>query len=90
MHGFLMIPTALIPQWTKDNVPNYSLGLFSNDNSMMMIDDAHPVSTYQKWLGPNFHMYDQFRAMCQVVTAEEFKAMRADPLSVWYAPPEVD
>lgn len=90
MHGFLMVPTALIPQWTKDNVPNYSLGLFSNDNSLMLIDDAHPVNTYQKWLGPNFHMLETIMAASVSVTAEQFQAMCVDPLSVWYAPPEVD
>lgn len=87
-HSFLVVPTALIPEWTKQNVPFYDLAVFSNDGRFLLMDDAHPVTTYQKWLGPNFHLFDSLLAASEVVTAEQFKAMRDDPASVWYAEPE--
>lgn len=89
-HGFLILPVAVIPEWTKQNVPTYPLGSFSNDGAEMLIDDAHPISTYQKWLGPNFHLLDSIMAASVKVTGDELKAMRADPQSAWYAAPEVD
>lgn len=84
MHKFIVIPTAVIPQWTKDNVPTYSLGCFSNDGGLMLIDDAHTIDTYQKWLGPNFNLLDSIMAASQKVTAEELASLRSDPQSVWY------
>lgn len=89
-HSFLVVPTALLPDWTKQNVPFYDLAVFSNDGQFVLMDNAHPVSTYQKWLGPNFHLFDSIMAASTVVTTDEIKAMRTDPGSAWYAPPEVD
>lgn len=37
-HTFLSLDMNLIPQATKDNVPTFYSGLFSNDNSRMLID----------------------------------------------------
>jgi hypothetical protein len=90
MHNYLIVPTSIIPEYSKNNVPFYDMGRFSNDGTYLLMDDAHPLTTMQKWLGPNFAMYDEFRAMCQSVTAEEFAAMQNDSSSVWYAPPEND
>lgn len=88
MHDFLIVPTALIPEWTKQNVPFYSFAPTSNDGLFILMDDAHPISTYQKWLGPNFDQYESIMAACARVTADEFKAMRANLQSAWYAAPE--
>lgn len=90
MHDFLIVPTTLIPEWSKQNTPFYNLAPFSNDGLFILMDDAHPISTYQKWLGPNFDQYEAIMAASVRVTAEEFKAMRDDQQSAWYAAPEVD
>ena len=84
MHNYLIVPTSIIPEYSKKNVPFYDMGRFSNDGAYLLMDDAHPIATMQKWLGPNFAMYDEFRAMCQSVTAEEVKEMSQDPNSIWY------
>lgn len=83
-HSFLVVPTALLPDWTKQNVPFYDLAVFSNDGQFVLMDNAHPVSTYQKWLGPNFHLFDSIMEASVVLTAEEIRALRAEPGSVWY------
>ena len=37
-HTFLSLDMDLIPQSTKDNVPTFWQGLFSNDQSRILID----------------------------------------------------
>lgn len=84
MHTYLAIPVSVIPQWTKDNIPTYPLGYFSNDNAYMLIDNAHPVVTYQKWLGPNFDQLGNIISSSTIYTHEQMQELRADPLSIWY------
>ena len=83
MHGFLIIPTSIIPEWTKKNVPTYHMGRFSNDGAFMLIDDAHPEATYRKWLGPNIGALDGILAAAVSVTAEDFKALEASQPGLW-------
>jgi hypothetical protein len=54
---FLALRTDLIPQPTKDYVPNYADGYFSNDGSRYLFpyynaggDLLHPQSTFDNWL----------------------------------------
>lgn len=84
MHNFLMIPVSVIPQWTKDNVPTYSAGMFSNDGQFMLIDDAHPETTYLRWLGPNADQLPAVLAASTSITVLEIKQMSADPQSIWF------
>jgi len=85
MHGFLIIPTSVIPEWTKQNVPTYRMGRFSNSGAYMLIDDAHPAATYAKWLGPNADQLPDILAAATSVSAAGFAALLADPSSDWYA-----
>lgn len=87
-HGYLIIKTEWVPDWTKQNVPTYSLARFNKDGSKILLDNAHPVSTFLKWLGqcddPDGTL--QFMLMnSEHVTPEQFYAMQTDPLSEWYA-----
>jgi hypothetical protein len=85
MHGFLIIPTSIIPEWTKKNVPTYHLGRFSNDGAFMLIDDAHPATTYAKWLGPNIAELDTIMDASSPVTAEQINILSLDPSSIWFS-----
>ena len=85
MHNFLILPVSAVPEWTKQNVPTYPLARFSNDGKFMLLDDAHPETTYRKWLGPNAEQLSAVMSEAVSVTAEEFKALSADPLSVWHS-----
>lgn len=85
MKTYLAIPVAVIPDWTKKNVPTYPLGLFSNDGAYMLIDNAHPVSTYERWLGPNIALLDSIIAASTVYSHEEINALKLDQNSIWYA-----
>lgn len=84
MKTYLAIPVEIIPDWTKQNVPTYSLGRFSNDGAYMLIDNAHPISTYEKWLGPNIGLLDSIIAASYSLAQEEFAALALDPQSIWY------
>ena len=81
---FLAIPTDHIPQWTKYNVPTYALGYFSNDGSYLLIDDAHPVSTYEKWLGPNKDILQELLSKSIRYSKEEIEVLLMDSTSIWY------
>ena len=85
MHSFLILPVAAVPEWTKQNVPTYPQSRFSNDGQFMILDDAHPESTYMKWLGPNTAQLGAVMAATVSVTAEEIKKMARDPLSIWFS-----
>lgn len=84
MHTYLAIPVSVIPQWTKDNIPTYPYGYFSNNNSYMLIDNAHPESTYFKWLGPNANLLPDILNASIVYSQEEINQLKEDPLSIWY------
>lgn len=90
MHNFLILPVSAVPEWTKQNVPTYPLARFSNDGQFMLLDDAHPETTYRKWLGPNADQLSAVMSAAVRVTAEEFKIMMVNQQSPWHAAPEVE
>jgi hypothetical protein len=87
----------LIPQTTKDNVPTFHQGLFSNDNSRMLIDGrndngemVHPQATLSAWLqwSPNpQEIQNALLAEAPEYTAAEFNALKSDVNSIWYVEP---
>lgn len=83
MHDFLILPVSAVPEWTKQNVPTYPLARFSNDGQFILLDDAHPESTYQKWLGPNADQLGAVMSTAVRVTAEEFRAMEVSQPGLW-------
>lgn len=85
MHDFLILPVSAVPEWTKQNVATYPLARFSNDGQFMLLDDAHPETTYRKWLGPNADQLDAVMSAATSVTNEEFKALEGDSESIWYS-----
>lgn len=94
-HTFLALDMALIPQSTKDYVPTFWLGLFSNDNSRMLIDGyndkrelVHPQKTLNAWLQWSDNATDiqvLLFTTATEYTSKEFKALRSDKSSIWYA-----
>lgn len=94
MHTFLSLDTDLIPQSTKDNVPSYLTGCFSNDGSRLLIDGynesgemAHLQSTFDSWLQWSDNPKEVQKILLAVAieyTLAELNAERVDPLSIWY------
>lgn len=92
-HSYLIIKTEWVPEWTKQNVPTYPLARFNNDGTEIIIDDAHPTSTFLKWLGHaddaestlNFMLENSIK-----VGKEEFLYMQKDPLSSWHVQEDVE
>ena len=93
-HTFLSIDMNLIPQSTKDNVPTFYSGLFSNDNSRMLIDGrnesgemVHPISTLLKWTqwsdNPQ-QVIDALIADSIEYTSDEFFALKDNINSIWH------
>ncbi len=99
-HTFLALDMDLIPQSTKDNVPTFWLGLFSNDNSRMLIDGrnaqgylVHPQETLNAWLQWESDPQATLNAILSSAieyTKKEFKIKTLDLDSIWYAESEVD
>lgn len=87
---------SLIPQSTKDNVPTFWKGLFSNDGSRMLIDGrngkgelVHPqavLSAWLQWSDNPAEAQDLLISNAIEYTYSEFKAIQQDPLSIWYQP----
>lgn len=86
-HSFLAIPVSIIPDWTKQNVPTYSMGYFSNDGSLMLIDNAHTEGTYKRWLGPNFNQLPNIIANSTELSYEQLLQLQNDNNSIWYIEP---
>ncbi len=84
MKTYLAIPVSIIPEWTKQNVPTYPLGRFSNDGQYMLIDNAHPLGTYERWLGPNIGLLDSIIAASTLLTHDEVVSLSADSGSIWH------
>ena len=84
MHSFLILPVAVVPEWTKVNVKTYPLSRFSKDGAYMLIDNAHPQSTYTKWLGPHASELEGILKAATPITIEEFSLLTRDPSSIWY------
>ena len=92
-HTFLALDTDLIPQETKDNVPSYPAGYFSNEGSRLLIDGynedgelVHPQSTFDAWLqwsdNPQ-EIQESILSSATEYTKEEFKAEKIKPGSIW-------
>ena len=93
-HTFLALDMSLIPQSTKDNVPTFWGGLFSNDNSLMLIDGynkngvlVHPQSVLNAWLQwepePQQTQDDLISSAIEY-TSQEVLDMKNDVNSIWY------
>ncbi len=97
-HTFLALDMNLIPQWTKDNVPTFWKGRFSNDNSRMLIDGykengelVHPQFVLDAWLGGVSNKEEvQAQLIGEAIeyTKEEIASETNDPISSWYIKPE--
>lgn len=100
MHNFLAINVNWIPTATKANIPTYHLGSFSNDDKFLLIDDAHPRSTFESWLQwgvegtstpaiSTDELIDYIIENAVRYTKAEIIAGRQEPQSIWYvSPPE--
>tara|TARA_R110001632_G_scaffold84188_2_gene185858 strand:- start:184 stop:492 length:309 start_codon:yes stop_codon:yes gene_type:complete len=97
-HTFLSLDMNLIPQTTKDNVPTFYSGLFSNDNSRMLIDGrndkgelVHPMSVLLKWTqwseNPN-GVVQSLLGDALEYTVVEFNTLKNDVDSIWYTDTE--
>lgn len=93
-HAFLALDMSLIPQSTKDNVPTFWNGLFSNDGARMLIDGyndkgvlVHPQNTLDAWLqwveNP-LETQEQLISTAIEYTAQEIKLEKQDINSIWY------
>jgi len=93
-HTFLSLDMNLIPQSTKDNVPTFWQGLFSNDNSRMLIDGrnkdgdlVHPTQVLQAWLqwsdNPD-ELIQQIIDNSIEYTKEQILLDKLDVNSIWY------
>ena len=98
MHTFLALDMNTIPQATKDNVPTFWCGLFSNDKSRMLIDGyneqrqlVHPQSTmsaWLKWSGNPLEIQEALLSEAQELTIGQLKLEQQDINSIWYVEPE--
>ncbi len=93
-HTFLSLDMELIPQTTKDNVPTFWNGMFSSDNSRMLIDGkndkgemVHPLSTLRAWTrwsnSPDEVILSLIDSAIEY-TIEEIRAEQQDINSIWY------
>jgi uncharacterized protein YhdP len=99
-HTFLALDMNLIPQSTKDNVPTFWMGLFSNDQSRMLIDGyneqgvlVHPQATLDAWLQWSDNPQEiQYNLLAEAIeyTSSEFTALKNDINSIWYFDAEVE
>lgn len=97
-HTFLSLDMLLIPQSTKDNVPTFWNGMFSNDNSRMLIDGrnpegvmVHPMTTLRAWAQWSASPDDVIQSLLDSAieyTTAEIQAEQQDVNSIWYVEPE--
>jgi len=93
-HTFLSLDMDLIPQSTKDNVPTFWQGLFSNDNSRMLIDGnnetgelVHTDSSLYAWLQWSDNKEEIVISIISSsieYTAVEYLLKKNDVNSIWY------
>ena len=93
-HTFLSIDMNLIPQATKDSVPNFWKGLFSNDKSRMIIDGKNihgelvhtqkTLSAWLQWSGNPQELTTQLLSTAIEYTRKELELERANVNSIWY------
>lgn len=94
MHTFLSLDMNLIPQSTKDNVPTFWRGRFSNDKSRMLIDGynskrqlVHPQQVLSAWLQWEDNPEEAQKNIidnAQEFTRDQFISMTEDKNSIWY------
>ncbi len=97
-HTFLALDMNLIPQSTKDNVPTFWKGMFSNDGSRMLIDGyneqgslVHPQAVLDAWLQWENNPEETQELLIGTAieyTAQEIKLEQSNPNSIWYIQPE--
>lgn len=100
MHTFLSLDMNLIPQSTKDNVPTFWKGLFSNDNSRMLIDGknekgelVHPIQVLQAWLQWSDNTNTLIQSLLDSAieyTTQEIQTEQQNINSIWYVEPSED
>lgn len=98
MHTFLALDMSLIPQTTKDNVPTFWQGLFSNDGSRMLIDGRNKkgelvhttqvLHAWTQWSEDPQAVIDELLATATEYTAGQIKTEQQDINSIWYFEPE--
>lgn len=94
-HTFISLDMNLIPKSTKENDPTFSGGLFSNDNSRMLIDGrnesgqmVHPMAALLKWTQWSDNPEQVVNALIAGSiehTMEEFMLLKNNINSIWYA-----
>lgn len=100
MHTFLALDMDLIPQWTKDNVPNFWDIRRASDNSRILIPAyneqrklVHVDEAFQRWLAgvPNKEeVFNQLMATGIEYTESQMIEETNNPDSVWYIAPVED
>lgn len=98
-HTFLSLDMDLIPQSTKDNLPTFYSGSFSNDNSRMLIDGyndkrelVHTKEAFGAWLqwsGNPQEIIAQLLSSAIEYTKKEVSSEQDNINSIWYVEPEV-
>lgn len=93
-HTFLSLNMNLIPQDTKDNVPTFWVGFFSNDSSRMLIDGynearelVHPQATFDAWLQWSDNPRETQESILSSAieyTQEEYQENKINPDSIWF------
>ena len=93
-HTFLSLDMNLIPQTTKDNVPTFCSGLFSNDNSRMLIDGRNSkgelvhswevLLAWLQWEADPLATLDLIVHNSIEYTTQEFNVLKNDVNSIWY------
>ena len=86
-HNYLAIRTEWVPEWTKQNISTYSSARFNKDGSKLLLDNAHNVSTFLKWMSGVEGAEDILQYMLlnsELITAESFQAFSEDPSNEWY------
>ena len=97
-HTFLALDMALIPQSTKDNVPTFYSGVFSSDNSKMLIDGynekrelvhtSYALASWLQWSSNPQEIISQLLSTAIEYTTKEIQAERLNVNSTWYVEPE--
>ena len=96
-HTFLAFDMLRIPQATKDNIPNFWLGKFSNDQSRLLIDGyneqrelVQPEELINVWLQWEEDPQAAFASLMNnsiEYTKDEMLAEFEKPESIWYSEP---
>ena len=96
-HTFLALDMLRIPQATKDNIPNFWLGKFSNGQERLLIDGynddgilVHPQEQLDAWLQWENNPQETQAALISTAieyTKDQMLAEFDKPESIWYSEP---